>query len=106
MNYLSTLLFKYSAYVTVVLLSSIGLAFFLSVMKKDNFKKNSKQIVTYFLINQFIAVALHLIVRRILSVFNIYLGEDTDVILFIFLNFLYIYIGTVIFYKLNDRAGY
>jgi len=106
MNFLAIFLSKYSAYLTVTILSSIGLLFFLSVMKKDNLKRDSKQITTHFLVNQLVAVAIYLIARGLLSVFHIYPGEDTDIILFIFLNFLCIYIETAVFYKLNDRPGY
>ena len=88
----------------VIILSSIGLVFFLSVMKKDNLKNDSKEVTIYFLINQLATVAIYLITKALLSVFHIYPGEDTEIILFIFLNFLCIYIETVVFYKLNERV--
>jgi len=106
MNFLAIFLSKYSAYIMVIILSSIGLVFFLSVMKKDNLKNDSKEVTIYFLINQLSTVAIYLITKALLSVFHIYPGEDTEIILFIFLNFLCIYIETVVFYKLNERVSY
>jgi hypothetical protein len=106
MNSLTSFISQYSAYLQATILSSIGLVFFLSVIKKDNFKKDSKKVVTCFLLAQLISVVLYLIIKRILGIIQIFPGEDADIILFIFLNLLCIYIETAVFYKLNDRSVY
>jgi len=106
MNSLTSFISQYSAYLLATILSSIGLVFFLSVIKKDNFKKDSKKIITCFLLAQLISVVLYLIIKRILGIIQIFPGEDTDIILFIFLNLLCIYIETAVFYNLNDRSVY
>ena len=105
MNLFSGFISQYLAYLLATAMSSIGLVFFLSVIKKNNFRKDSNKIITYFLVIQLVTVIFYLIIKGILGVFKIFPGEDTDIILFIFLNFLCIYIEVSVFYKLNDLPG-
>lgn len=106
MNFLTGFISQYFPYLLVTFLSSTGLVFFLSVIKKDNFKKDSKKVITYFLLVQLITIVFYLILREIFNVLKIYPGEDTDILFFIFLNFLSVYIETSVFYKLNSNYDY